>query len=90
MTLRGRPFGQVPDLVGDHIHNEEFEEALGMCEKDVSCSALLPRGFWWLYGKPWRRCYENSAPWACIPYHCAPIQVLGPPCTLTLETHRKA
>jgi len=65
--------GQVPDLVSDHIHNREFEEMLNHCKGDASCSALLSKGFWWLYGKPWRRCSQND-PYACIPYHCAANQ----------------
>ena len=65
--------GQVPDLLGDHIHNEEFEDMLDECNGDASCSALLSKGFWWLYGKPWRRC-SKSDQYACIPYHCAENQ----------------
>jgi len=65
--------GQVPDLLGDHIHNREFEDMLNHCKGDASCSALLSKGFWWLYGKPWRRCRRDD-PYACIPYHCAANQ----------------
>jgi hypothetical protein len=65
--------GQVPDLLGDHIHNREFEDMLDECKGDSSCSALLSKGFWWLYAKPWRRCTHDD-PYACIPYHCAANQ----------------
>jgi hypothetical protein len=62
--------GQVPDLVGDHLHNREVERMLRDCKSSASCSALLSKGFWWLYGKEWRRCSRDD-PFACVPYHCA-------------------
>jgi len=68
-----RALGQVPDLVSDHLHNEEFEEMLDTCKQDASCAALMSKGFWWLFGKPWRRCTLTST-WACNPYHCAANQ----------------
>ena len=33
---------QVPDLVSDHIHNQEFEEVLNRCRSSVGPLSRVP------------------------------------------------